>query len=77
MTRLRGRSPVGQRLVAKVPHGHWRTTTLIAALSTAGIRCSTVVDGAINADVFEAFVAQVLVRATWSSWTTYRATSAP
>jgi transposase len=52
---------VGQRLVAKVPHGHWRTTTLIAALSTAGIRCSTVVDGAINADVFEAFVAQVLV----------------
>lgn len=61
MTRLRGRSPVGQRLVAKVPHGHWRTTTLIAALSTAGIRCSTVVDGAINADVFEAFVAQVLV----------------
>ena len=61
MTRLRGRAPVGQRLVAKVPHGHWRTTTLIAALSTAGIRCSTVVEGAINADVFEAFVTQVLV----------------
>jgi transposase len=61
MTRLRGRAPVGQRLVAKVPHGHWRTTTLIAALSTAGIRCSTVVDGAINADVFQAFVTQVLV----------------
>jgi transposase len=61
MTRLRGRAPVGERLVAKVPHGHWRTTTLIAALSTAGIRCSTVVEGAINADVFEAFVAQVLV----------------
>jgi hypothetical protein len=61
MTRLRGRAPVGQRLVAKVPHGHWRTTTLIAALCTGGIRCSTVVDGAINADVFQAFVAQVLV----------------
>jgi transposase len=61
MTRLRGRAPVGQRLVAKVPHGHWRTTTLIAALCTGGIRCSTVVDGAINADVFQAFVTQVLV----------------
>lgn len=60
MTRLRGRAPVGERLVAKVPHGHWTTTTLIAALCTAGIRCSTVVDGAINAAVFEAFVEQVL-----------------
>jgi transposase len=61
MTRLRGRAPIGQRLRAKVPHGHWKTTTLIAALCTGGISCSTVVDGAINADVFEAFVKQVLV----------------
>jgi transposase len=61
MTRLRGRAPIGKRLLAKVPHGHWKTTTLIAALCTSGIHCSTVVDGAINADVFEAFVKQVLV----------------
>jgi transposase len=61
MTRLRGRAPIGRRLLAKVPHGHWKTTTLIAALALEGIRCSTVVDGAINADVFEAFVRQVLV----------------
>lgn len=61
MTRLRGRAPLGQRLVAKVPAGHWKTTTLIAALGTTGICCSTVVDGAINGDVFEAFVGQVLV----------------
>jgi transposase len=60
MTRLRGRSPRGQRLVAKVPHGHWKTTTLIAALGLGGVRCSTVVDGAVNAEVFEAFVGQVL-----------------
>jgi transposase len=52
---------VGQRLVEKVPHGHWKTTTLIAALGISGIRCSTVVDGAVNGDVFEAFVQQVLV----------------
>lgn len=61
MTRLRGRSPSGQRLLAKVPHGHWKTTTLIAALGIAGITCSTTVDGAVSADVFEAFVEQVLV----------------
>jgi transposase len=61
MTRLRGRAPIGQRLVEKVPHGHWKTTTLIAALGISGIRCSTVVDGAVNGDVFEAFVEQVLV----------------
>jgi transposase len=60
MTRLRGRSPKGERLVEKVPHGHWKTTTLVAALCITGIHCSTVVDGAVNADMFEAFVEQVL-----------------
>jgi transposase len=58
---VRGRAPVGQRLIAKIPHGHWKTTTLIAAVGLQGMRCSTVVDGAINADLFEAFVEQVLV----------------
>ena len=61
MTRLRGRAPRGQRLIDKTPHGHWKTTTLIAALGIDGMRCSTVVDGAVNGDVFEAFVEQVLV----------------
>jgi transposase len=61
MTRLRGRAPRGERLVAKVPHGHWKTTSLIAALGVGGVRCSTVVDGAINRDLFEGFVEQVLV----------------
>ena len=61
MTRLRGRAPRGERLIDKTPHGHWKTTTLIAALGIGGMRCSTVVDGAVNGDVFEAFVQQVLV----------------
>ena len=63
MTRLRGRSRRGERLLAKIPHGHWKTTTLIAALGIEGVRCSTVVDGAVNADVFESFVERVLVPA--------------
>jgi len=61
MTRTRGWCTVGERLVARVPHGHWKTTTLIAALDYGGMRCSTTVDGAVNRDVFESFVGQVLV----------------
>ena len=60
MTRLRGRAPRGERLIDKTPHGHWKTSTLIAALGIEGVRCSVVVDGAVNADIFEAFVEQVL-----------------
>jgi transposase len=48
MTRLRGRASQGERL--------------IAALGDQGMRCSTTVDGAINADVFESFVEQVLIQ---------------
>ena len=62
MTRLRGRALSGQRLVAKVPHGHWNTTTLIAALDQRGMRCSTTVNGPVNRDVFESFVEQVLIK---------------
>ena len=60
MTRLRGRAPRGQRLTVKVPHGQWQTTTLSAALGLDGIVCSTTVNAAVNGDVFEAFVKQVL-----------------
>ena len=60
MTRLRGRAPAGERLVAKVPHGHWKTTTLIAALDHQGMRCSMTLDGPVNTQAFEAFVDQVL-----------------
>ena len=62
MTRLRGRAFSGERVIEKVPHGHWKTTTLISALDHRGIRCATTVDGAVNGDVFTAFVEQVLVK---------------
>lgn len=61
MMRLRGRAPRGERLIDKSPHGHWKTTTLIAALGLEGVRCSTVVDRAVNAEIFESFVEHVLV----------------
>jgi len=37
MTRLRGRCPRGKRLVAKVPHGHWKMTTFVAGLRQNGM----------------------------------------
>lgn len=61
MTRLRGRAPRGQRLVAAVPYGHWKTSTFIAALRTDGLTAPYVLEGAINGDLFLAYVEQVLV----------------
>jgi len=62
MTRLRGRAPSGVRLVAAVPHGHWKTTTFVAALRADGLTAPLVVDGAINGETFEAYVRQFVVR---------------
>lgn len=61
MTRLRGRSLRGTRLVARVPHGHWKTTTFVAALRSSGLTAPLVVDGAINGAIFLAYVQQQLV----------------
>ena len=61
MTRRYGRSPRGQRLIMPVPHGHWKTTTFVAALRSDGLTAPMVVDGAINGELFEAYVRQQLV----------------
>ena len=63
MARRYGRAPVGARLVAAVPHGHWKTTTFLAALRVGGLSCPLAIDGAVNGDVFVAYVAQHLVPA--------------
>lgn len=60
MTRARGRAPRGQRLAASVPHGHWKTSTFLAALRQDAITAPCVVDGAINRECFRAYVEQVL-----------------
>ena len=61
MTRTHGRCTVGQRLVAKVPHGHWKTLTFVAALRHDAITAPCVLDGPINARSFLAYVTQFLV----------------
>lgn len=60
MARRYGRAFRGQRLVAKVPHGHWKTTTFVGALRATGITAPLVVDGPMNGDVFLAYVQQQL-----------------
>ena len=62
MTRLYGRALKGERLVDYTPHGHWKTTTFLAALRLEGLTAPLVVDGPINADVFLAYVRQHLVK---------------
>jgi transposase len=61
MTRVRGRSPIGQRLIAKVPHGNWKTLTFVAALRHDGITAPCVLDGPINGQSFLRYVEQFLV----------------
>jgi transposase len=61
LTRLYGRCPVGQRLVAKVPHGHWKTLTFVAALRCDGLTAPCVFDGPVNARSFLAYVTRFLV----------------
>ena len=61
MTRQRGRSPKGKRLIAHVPNGHWKTTTFLRALRTCGLTAPLVVDGAINNSIFLAYIQQQLV----------------
>ncbi len=55
MARLRGRSPRGERCRAAVPHGHWKTTTLVAGLRLGGLTAPMVIDGAMNGDAFTAY----------------------
>ena len=60
MVRQYGRAPIGERLVAKVPHGHWKTLTLIAALRVDGVTAPYVIDGAMDGPAFLTYVEQVL-----------------
>ncbi|MGZ3294343.1 MAG: IS630 family transposase [Xanthobacteraceae bacterium] len=61
MARLRGRAPRGERLIGKVPHGHWKTTTFVAGLRTTALTAPGVIDGPMNGNAFLAYVEQILI----------------
>jgi transposase len=60
MARHYGRSQMGQRCVCSLPHGHWQTSTFIAALRHDSIEAPFLVDGPVDADAFTAYLEQVL-----------------
>src|SRR3954462_11972486 len=61
MVRTHGRAPVGERLVASVPHGHRKTSSFIGCVSEDGMIAPYVLDGAVNAELFIAYIEQILV----------------
>jgi transposase len=60
MAPLRGWGPRGSRLVAQVPHGHWETTTFLAALRHDRIEAPWLLDGPIDGESFAIYVERVL-----------------
>jgi transposase len=60
MQRTHGRAPPGERVVSKVPHGHWKIISTIAAMATRGIVCSASFDGATDTELFVTFVSEAL-----------------
>ena len=61
MARLRGRARVGERCVAPIPHGHWKTTTFVGALRVDGLTAPMTLDGPMDGEAFLAYVEQILV----------------
>jgi len=58
---LRGWAPVGQRLHNRVPYGHWRTMTFLAALRCDRIDAPCVLDQPVNAQSFTDDIEQCLM----------------
>jgi len=56
MARLRGRSTKGQRLVASIPHGHWKTMTFIAGLRHDGMTAPWLLDGPMDGSGFVTYI---------------------
>ncbi len=63
MTRRYAWGPKNQRVVSKVPHGHWKVLSTVAAMGTGGMLCSSTFDAPINGELFGCFLEQVLVPA--------------
>jgi hypothetical protein len=56
----RGRASAGQRLVARIPHGHYQTSTLIAGVGLRGACAPWLFDGAMDGEMFLAWARQGL-----------------
>jgi transposase len=61
MIRLYARARKGERALEYAPHGHWNTTTLVAAITWESAIAPMVFDGPMDSLAFAAYVAQVLI----------------
>jgi transposase len=52
--------PPRARCRAALPHGHWKTTTLVAGLRLDGVSAPMVIDGAMDGEMFLAWTEQML-----------------
>jgi len=60
MTRRYGRAARGERVPEGTPAGHWRTLTLLGAMTTRGLLATMTVESPTDGDVFLAYLEQVL-----------------
>ena len=60
MTRLCGRARKGERLLAPVPHGPWKTTIFVAGLRHHRIPAPLLIDCPMNGHIFETYVIKCL-----------------
>jgi transposase len=60
MARLRGWAPRGQRCLAAIPHGHWKTVTFVGGLTLGGFIAPMLLDGPMDGEVFRAWCEQML-----------------
>jgi hypothetical protein len=61
MARRYGRAPRGERCRIAVPQGHYKTTTVTAALRSTGLVATALFDGATNGQRFRSYVTETLV----------------
>ena len=61
MDRLRGRCRRGSRLIGRVPHGHWKTTTFVAGLRVDAVTAPFVIDRAMTGAIFRTYIERCLV----------------
>lgn len=61
MVRCYGWAPRGERCRVAVPHGHWKTITVTAALRLSGAAATALFDGATNGERVRAYVTDTLV----------------
>jgi len=60
MTRLYGRAPRGERALGSAPQNYGQNVTILGALSCTGLEAVMTIEGATDADVFRAYVREVL-----------------